>query len=155
MSFSDMVSDLERALGSDRAQIMILLNRSPATGYAKIIEIGKSVGAKYNVRLVVNFPERKRINEYAMYGRRDISVIIDKEKTRFVIPREQIKVEVARHISGARTEDAYMYEGKEGLKVFHDGGRIDILPHSFHVWCEFTPQVSAYCDWLMKNVYLI
>lgn len=153
MNFTGMVGDLQQALATDIAQIMILLKQSPATAYARIVEIGKSVGAKYGVNLVVNFPKREQINDYASYGHRDISIIIDREKTRFPIPREQIKAEAASRIPGARTEDAYMYEGKEGVKVFHDGGRIDILPHSLHVWCMFTPEVCSYCGWLMDNVY--
>jgi hypothetical protein len=46
-----------------------------------------------------------------------------------------------------------MYEDREGVKVFFDDGRIDILPHSLHIWCEFTEDVTAYCDWLLENVY--
>jgi len=61
------------------------------------------------------------------------------------------------------TEDAYMYEGKEGVKVFlgqaNEAGRkeerIDILPHSLHVWYEFTDKVTEFCDWLLENVYLV
>jgi len=33
--------------------------------------------------------------------------------------------------------------------------RIDILPHSLHVWYEFTDKVTEFCDWLLENVYLI
>lgn len=153
MSFTDIADDLQRALARDVAQILSLVRSSPATAYAKIVAIGEDVGAKHGVRLVVNFPKREQINDYKMYGRRDVSVIIDREKTRFPIRRDAIKAKAADLISGAKTEDAYMYEGKEGVKVFHDGGRIDILPHSLHVWCEFTPSVSAYCDWLLQNVY--
>lgn len=153
VNFINIVNDLQRALATDIAQIMILLKRSPALAYTRIVEIGECVGAKYGIKLIVNFPKREQINDYVMYGHRDISIIVNKEKTQFPISRQKIKAKVQDHIVGARTEDAYMYEGKEGVKVFHDGGRIDILPHSLHIWCEFTPEVSAYCDWLMQNVY--
>lgn len=155
MSFSQMVGELEGELTSNLAQIRLLLRRSPASAYARIVEIGSGVGARYGMKLIVNFPERERIHEHSMYGRRDVSIIVDREKTRFPISRSRIKDEAVRHLPGARAEDAYMYEGKEGVKVFHDGGRIDILPHSVHVWCEFTPQVRLYCDWLMENVYML
>lgn len=155
MSFEEIVKDLQQALAHDIAQIIILLKRSPATAYSRIVEIGEQVGSKYGVKLVVNFPKKEQIDNYAMYGKQDVSFIIDKEKTRFPIEREQIKTKAEQCIVGATTKDAYMYEGKEGVKVFHDGGRIDILPHSLHVWCEFTSEVSAYCDWLFENVYSI
>ena len=154
MNFTDITGELRRAFASDIAQITILLKRSPATAYSRMVEIGHDVGAKYGVKLVVNFPERGRINDTKMYGYRDISIIIDQEKTRFPIPREKIKAKAIECIQGARTEDAYMYEGKEGVKVFHDGGRIDILPHSLHIWCEFTPQINLFCNWLIEKVYL-
>ena len=46
-----------------------------------------------------------------------------------------------------------MYEGKEGVKVFFEKGRIDILPHSLHIWCKFTEKVTEFCDWLLEKVY--
>ena len=94
-------------------------------------------------------------SEFDMYGRRDISIIMDQSKTRFPIERELVKSTALEKIPRARTQDAYMYEGKEGAKIFHDGGRIDVLPHSLHIWCEFTPQVIEYCNWLMEKVYLL
>ena len=48
-----------------------------------------------------------------------------------------------------------MYEGKEGVKIFFENGRIDILPHSLHVWCKFSEKVTNFCDWLFENVYLL
>ena len=153
MGFADMATDLQRALASDMAQVRLLLLRNPAMAYARIVEIGEGVGKRHGVRLVVNFPGRDKITDYSMYGRRDLSVIVDRERTRFPIPRADVKAEAERRIGGSRTEDAYMYEGKEGVKVFHDGGRIDILPHSLHVWCELTPAVTSYCEWLMRHVY--
>ena len=110
---------------------------------------------KIDIKIIVNFPGRERINEFDMYGRRDISIIMDQSKTRFPIERELVKSTALEKIPRARTQDAYMYEGKEGAKIFHDGGRIDVLPHSLHIWCEFTPQVIEYCNWLMEKVYLL
>ena len=33
-------------------------------GYARIVEIGKEVGKKYNIKLIVNFPKEGRIEEF-------------------------------------------------------------------------------------------
>lgn len=152
MSFSALASDLQAALRKDMAQIRYAMSKSPARAYALINEKGRAVGAPRGVELVVNFPHDGKILEYEKYGARDLSLIIDKERTRFPVPREAIKREAAR-IDGASSEDAYMYEGKEGVRVRLPGGRIDVLPHSLHVWCEFGPQVSGFCDWLMREVY--
>jgi len=54
-----------------------------------------------------------------------------------------------------KTQDAYMYEDKEGVRVYTDSWKIDILPHSLHVWTEFDEGVTRLCDWLLEEVYLV
>lgn len=153
MSFADIASDLQSVLKSNLPQIRFLLKKNPAQGYSRITELGKDVGEKHGMKLIVNFPKKGRIEEFDMYGRRDLSLIMDMQKTRFPIERDIVKERAAQMFPGARIEDAYMYEGKEGVKVFLDGGRIDILPHSLHIWCEFGREVTEYCNWLLVNVY--
>ena len=153
MIFSEIVSDLQQQLKRDLAQIRFLLKKNPAIGYSKIVEIGKNVGKKYNINLVVNFPKEGRIEEYEMYGKRDLSLIIDYEKKRFPIDRNIIKEKAKEILQDIKIEDAYMYEDKEGVRVFTDEWKIDILPHSVHIWTEFDEKVTEFCDWLLENVY--
>jgi len=153
MIFSELTSDLQVQLKRDLAQIRFLLKKNQGTAYARIVEIGKEVGKKYNIKLVVNFPKEGRIDEFEMYGRRDLSLIIDYERKRFPIDRELIKQKAKEILVDVQTEDAYMYEDKEGVRVFTDNWKIDILPHSLHIWTEFNENVTAFCDWLMENVY--
>ncbi|NNL59263.1 MAG: hypothetical protein HKP31_07380 [Nitrosopumilus sp.] len=153
MLFSEIVEDLQKELKKELAQIVFLLKKNPALGYSRIVEIGKKVGKKYNIKLIVNFPKEGRIEEHDMYGKRDLSLIIDYEKTRFPIKREIIKQKALEFLGDVKTEDAYMYENKEGVRVFTDSWKIDILPHSVHIWTEFTENVTAFCDWLLENVY--
>ena len=151
--FSVIVSDLQNQLKRDLAQIRFLLKKNPAIGYSKIVEIGKNVGKKYNINLVVNFPKEGRIEEYEMYGKRDLSLIIDYEKKRFPIDRDIIKEKAKEILQDIKIEDAYMYEDKEGVRVFTDNWKIDILPYSVHIWTEFDEKVTKFCDWLLENVY--
>jgi len=153
MIFSELTSDLQAQLKRDLAQIRFLLKKNQGMAYARIVEIGKEVGKKYNIKLVVNFPKEGRIDEFEMYGRRDLSLIIDYDRKRFPIDRELIKQKAKEMLGDVQTEDAYMYEGKEGVRVFTDNWKIDILPHSIHIWTEFDENVTAFCDWLMDNVY--
>ena len=153
MIFSELTSDLQAQLKRDMAQIRFLLKKNQGTAYARIVEIGKEVGKKYNIKLVVNFPKEGRIDEFDMYGRRDLSLIIDYDRKRFPIDRELIKQKAKELLGDIQTEDAYMYEGKEGVRVFTENWKIDILPHSLHIWTEFNENVTAFCDWLMENVY--
>ena len=153
MIFTELTSDLQVQLKRDMAQIRFLLKKNQGMAYARIVEIGKEVGKKYNIKLIVNFPKEGRIDEFDMYGRRDLSLIIDYDRKKFPIDRELIKQKAKEILIDVQTEDAYMYEDKEGVRIFTDNWKIDILPHSLHIWTEFNENVTAFCDWLMENVY--
>ena len=153
MIFSELVSDLQDQLKKDLAQIRFLLKKNPASGYARIVEIGKEVGKKYNMKLIANFPKKGRIEEFDMYGKRDLSLIVDYDRKRFPIDREIIKQKAKEMLGDVQTQDAYMNEDKEGVRVFTENWKIDILPHSVHIWTEFDEKVTAFCDWLMENAY--
>ena len=153
MIFSELVADLQMGLKKDLAQIRFLLKKNPAMAYTRIVEIGKEVGKTYNIKLIVNFPKQGKIEEFEMYGKRDLSLIIDYDRKRFPIDREIIKQKAVEMLGDVKTEDAYMYENKEGVRVFTDNWKIDILPHSVHIWTEFNDKVTAFCDWLMENAY--
>ena len=153
MIFSELVSDLQSQLKKDMAQIVFLLKKNQGMGYSRIVQIGKEVGKKYNIKLIVNFPEKGRIEEFDMYGKRDLSLIIDYDRKTFPIDRELIKLKAKEILGDVQTEDAYMYENKEGVRVFTKNWKIDILPHSVHIWTEFDEKVTAFCEWLMENAY--
>jgi len=153
--FTELITDLQNELKKELAQIRFLLKKNPAMGYTRIVAIGKDVGKKYNVNLVVNFPERGRINEFEMYGKRDLSLIVDQSVKRFPIDRELIKQKAKAILGDVQTQDAYKYEDKEGVRVFTENWKIDILPHSVHIWTEFDEKVTAFCDWLMENAFLM
>lgn len=153
MIFSELVTDLQKELKANFAQIKFMLKRNPAMAYTKITQIGEGVGRKYNIKLIVNFPERGKIEEFDYYGKRDLSLIIDREKKRFPIDREIIKKKAGEIFGNIKVEDAYMYEGKEGVRVYSPGGKIDILPHSVHIWTVFDEKVTEFCNWLMEHVY--
>lgn len=153
MIFSKLTAELQKELKSNLPQIMMLLKNNPAMAYTRITEIGLGVGKKYNVQLLVNFPHENKINEFEYYGKRDLSIIVDMKKKSFPIERQIIKEKAREIFVDAQIDDAYMYEGKEGARVTFDGGRIDILPHSLHIWCVFDEKVTGFCDWLLANVY--
>ena len=153
MIFSELISDLQTELKKNMPQIRFLLKKNPGIGYTRIVEIGKEVGKKYKIKLIVNFPKEGRIEEFEMYGKRDLSLIVDYERKRFPIDREIIKEKAAEMLEDVQTQDAYMYENKEGVRVFTKNWKIDILPHSVHIWTEFDEKVTAFCNWLMENAY--
>ena len=156
--FKTITEDLQKTLKSNLPQIRFLLKKNPGMAYKEIGEIGKKVGKKYNIELLVNFPHEGKIDNFEMYGKQDLSLIIDMEKKRFPMNREIIKEKALEILGDIKTEDAYMYEDKEGVRIiFNDNiqDKIDILPHSLHIWYEFTQPVTEFCEWLLENVYLL
>ena len=156
--FKTITEDLQKTLKSNLPQIRFLLKKNPGMAYKEIGEIGKKVGKKYNIELLVNFPHEGKIDNFEMYGKQDLSLIIDMEKKRFPMDRNIIKEKALEILGDIKTEDAYMYEDKEGVRIiFNDNiqDKIDILPHSLHIWYEFTQPVTEFCEWLLENVYLL
>ena len=156
--FKTITKDLQKTLKTNLPQIRLLLKKNPGMAYKEIGEIGKNVGKKYNIELLVNFPHEGKIDNFEMYGKQDLSLIIDMEKKRFPFERGIIKQKAIELLGEIKTEDAYMYEDKEGVRIiFNDNiqDKIDILPHSLHIWYEFTQPVTEFCEWLLENVYLM
>ena len=156
--FKTITEDLQKTLKSNLQQIRFLLKKNPGMAYKEIGEIGKNVGKKYNIELLVNFPHEGKIDNFEMYGKQDLSLIIDMEKKRFPIDRSIIKQKAIELLGEIKTEDAYMYEDKEGVRIIFNNNiqdKIDILPHSLHIWYEFTQPVTEFCEWLLQNVYLM
>lgn len=156
--FKVITEDLQKTLKSNLPQIRFLLKKNPGMAYKEIGEIGKKVGKKYNIELLVNFPHEGKIDDFEMYGKQDLSLIIDMEKKRFPMDRSIIKEKASEILGDIKTEDAYMYEDKEGVRIIFNNNiqdKIDILPHSLHVWYEFTQPVTEFCEWLLENVYLM
>ena len=156
--FKTITEDLQKTLKSNLPQIRFLLKKNPGMAYKEIGEIGKKVGKKYNIELLVNFPHEGKIDNFEMYGKQDLSLIIDMQKKRFPMDREIIKEKALEILGDIKTEDAYMYEDKDVVRIiFNDNiqDKIDILPHSLHIWYEFTQPVTEFCEWLLENVYLL
>ena len=156
--FKIITEDLQKTLKSNLPQIRFLLKKNPGMAYKEIGEIGKQVGKKYDIELLVNFPHEGKIDDFEMYGKQDLSLIIDMEKKRFPMDRNKIKEKALEILGDVKTEDAYMYEDKEGVRIIFNNNiqdKIDILPHSLHVWYEFTQPVTEFCEWLLENVYLM
>ena len=153
MSFSVIIQDLQNELRSNMPQIRFLLKKSPALAFTTINEISTKVGKKYNLLLSINFPERGKIEDFESYGTENIGMIIDRFRKTFPIQRELIKSKAFEIFGNAQIQDAYMYEGKEGVRVALGSVRLDILPASLHVWGKFDEKVTEFCDWLLVNCY--
>jgi len=153
-AFSSLMDDLLYNIRRNRDSLAMALKRSPNLAYQKVNEMALFVGSRYNVDLQLHFPESSKISDVGSYGMENLGIVVDKFRKTFPVPREMVKVKAIELLgSEARPQDAYMYEGKEGVKVVMPGGRIEVLPGSVHFWCRIDEKVRSYADWLAENVY--
>jgi hypothetical protein len=153
MSFSQISSRLQEELKSSTPQIRFLLKKSPGLAFTTINEIATNVGKKYNIKVSLNFPERGKIEDYESYGTENIGFVFQRNSKSFPIPRDTIKSKATELLENVQIQDAYMYEGKEGVRVIDQNYRLDVLPASLHVWGKINGNIRNFCDWLFENCY--
>jgi hypothetical protein len=155
--FSSLISDLLNNINSNVQFFRTtLLKKNPALAYYKLNELTNFVGSRYKLKVEIHFPNSNKIYNFDEYGKENISIVIDKFRKTFPIQREIIKQKAVEFFKNANIVDAYMYEGKEGIKIiFNDDARsrIEILPGSFHLWVKIDKDVENFCNWLLENVY--
>ena len=151
--FSNLIDEFRTNINHNSGILDALLRKNSNIVYQKINELAKITGSRYNVNLQVHFPDSKKINDIDAYGTENIGIVVDKFRKTFPIPRETIKQRSVELLGNAYAQDAYMYEGKEGVKVIFEAGRIEILPGSIHLWCKIDEKIKNYGNWLMQNVY--
>ncbi len=153
MSFSSISAELRKEIVSNMPQIRVLLKKNPALAFTTINEIASDVGRKYGITLSLNFPQRGKIEDFESYGTENIGMVFQRNSKKFPIDRNLIKSKATETLDESETRDAYMYEGKEGVRVTLDNVRLDILPASLHIWGKFDNKVIEFCDWLLVNCY--
>jgi hypothetical protein len=151
--FSTIHSDLLYTLRYHRSELEKDLAKSPNLAYQQINQISNFVGSRFQISLQLHFPNSSKIRDVNSYGTENIGIVVDKFRKTFPISRETIKQKAEETLGVIKALDAYMYEGKEGLKIIMDSGRIEILPGSVHLWCNIDESVKSFMDWLMDEIY--
>src|ERR687888_1914368 len=150
--FSALIDDLKSNIYNNRNALKVILRKSPNSVYQQLNKLALFTGSRYNLSLQLHFPDSKKISDIDSYGTENIGIVVDKFRRTFPIPREEIK-RMATEVIGnnVQAHDAYMYEGKEGIKVILEKGRMEILPGSIHLWCKVDDEkIKSYVDWLMQ-----
>jgi len=157
--FTDLLLELKNNIDANIGFFQRTATQNPTLAYYKLNELSKFVGLRHGLVMEIHFPDRRKISDINRYGTENISLVFDKFRKTFPVARDQIKIQATKGLKGnLQIVDAYMYEGKEGLKVnFNDSesnnSRIDILPGSFHLWTKIDDQIQRFGDWLLSNVY--
>lgn len=153
--FSKILDDLKFNIDTNRSFFEKILKKNPSLVYSKINEIAQFVGSRYGIELRIHFPDPAKIYAVDFYGKENIGIVVDRFKKNFSLPREIIKTKAIETIPHATASDAYMYEGKEGVRISFKQGRIELLPGSIHIWCTLDKEIEDYINRLFKNVLAI
>jgi hypothetical protein len=153
-SFSELIEDLQSNLHHNLDSINSISYKSPSSLFKKLNELAAFTGSRHGLRLQLHFPDPRKIKDVESIGTENIGIVVDSLRKKFPIPREDIK-QKAFALLGAniQAQDAYMYEGKEGIRIIKENGTIEILPGSILLWCKLDERVKDFGDWLMCHVY--
>jgi hypothetical protein len=153
ITFSELIDELRSNVDNNR-DVFYALSNKPNLLYKKLTELASFTGSRHHVTLQLHFPDPRKIKDIDSYGTENISVVVDKFRKKFCVPKESIRRKAIDFLgTNIQILDAYMYEGKEGLRVITENGRIEILPGSVHLWCKVDKNMKKYVDWLMQIVY--
>jgi hypothetical protein len=152
MMFSKIIEDLKMNFNTNRNFFVKYSKSNPNMIYKKINDIAQFVGSRYGIDLKLHFPDPSKIYVLDSYGSENIGIVVDRFKKNFSISRELIKSKAIETIPGASVSDAYMYEGKEGVRILFNKGRLELLPGSIHIWSQIDKDVENYVNWILTNV---
>jgi len=152
MMFSKIIEDLKMNFNTNRNFFVKYSKSNPNMIYSKINDIAQFVGSRYGIDLKLHFPDPSKIYLLDSYGSENIGIVVDRLKKNFSISRELIKSKAIETIPGASVSDAYMYEGKEGVRKLFNKGRLELLPGSIHIWSQIDKDVENYVNWILTNV---
>ena len=142
-----IIHDLQKTLRERSGSIRGLDKMS---AFQAINQISAEVGRRHGVFLQVNFPVGQAI-DLENLGNRDLSILVYRDRKKFEGITEQDLKDACRKLSPVSFDDAGF--GWEGLRVKLASGRIDCLPGGVHLWCEITPAVLEFLDWLFVHGY--
>jgi len=80
-----------------------------------------------------------------------VSILVDKNRKKFEMITED-DVKLAIQPLSPQSFDAARF-GHEGFRANLPTGHIDCLPSGVHLWCNITPEVLDFLDWIFVNGY--
>ena len=153
MAFRMIVEELRANIDRNKAVIESSLKKNPAVVFSKVNEVARFVGRRHNMQIRLHFPDSTKIRETSAFGTENIGIVFDASRKSFPIPREEIKRKAEGLANFIEARDAYMYEGKEGVRILLKSGRLEIQPGAVHLWCKVDSEIANYVDWLMQYIY--
>jgi hypothetical protein len=146
-----IVQDLWNTLDRRQGEFETLWANHSLRGFEMINWIASEVGERWGVLIQINFPPGQERPPAAQIGRRNVSILVDKNRKQFEnVSGDDTKAAI-QSLNPESFDPARF--GHEGFRANLPSGRIDCLPSGVHLWCEITPNVLKFLDWLFVNGY--
>jgi hypothetical protein len=146
-----IVRDLWDTLDKRRGEFESLWQDRTLRAFETINWIASEVGERWGVLIQINFPPGQERPEAAHIGRRNVSILVDKNRKRFETITEKDIMQAIQPLS-PQSLDAARF-GQAGFRANLATGRMDCLPSGVHLWCDITPEVLEFLDWIFVKGY--
>ena len=146
-----IVRDLWDTLDKRRGEYGSLWQDRTLRAFETINWIASEVGERWGVLIQINFPPGQERPEVANIGHRNVSILVDKNRKTFETITEDDVKRAIQQLNPQSFDPARF--GHEGFRSNLPIGRIDCLPSGVHLWCNITPEVLDFLDWIFENGY--
>ena len=146
-----IVKDLWDTLDKRRGEYESYWQDRTLRAFEIINWIASEVGERWGVLIQINFPPGQERPEASRIGRRNISIIVDKNRKKFEAVTEDDIRKAIQPLTPQSLDPARF--GHEGFRANLSQGRIDCLSSGVHLWCPITPEVLDFLDWIFLNGY--
>lgn len=146
-----IVQDLWRTLDKRQREFETLWANQSLRSFEVINWIAAEVGDRWGMLIQINFPPGQERPPANRVGRKNISILVDKNRKKFENISED-DVKSALQSLNPRSFDPARF-GHEGFRANLPSGRMDCLPSGVHLWCDITPEVLKFLDWLFVSGY--
>ena len=146
-----IVKDLWDTLDRRRGEYESLWRDRTLRAFEIINWIASEVSERWSVLIQINFPPGQERPEAAVIGRRNLSILVDKNRKKFERVTEDEMNQAAQLLSPLSFDPARF--GHEGFRAKLASGLLDCLPSGVHLWCDITPIVLEFLDWIFVNGY--
>jgi len=146
-----IVKDLWDTLERRRGEYESLWQDRTLRAFEIINWIAGDVSERWGVLIQINFPPGQERPIVSQVGRRNLSILVDKTRKKFERVTEDEVNQAAQRLSPLSFDPARF--GHEGFRAKLASGLLDCLPSGVHLWCDITPEVLGFLDWIFENGY--
>ena len=146
-----IVKDLWDTLDERRDEFQSLWQDRTLRAFETINWIASEVGGRWGVLIQINFPPGQERPDVTRIGHRNLSILVNKNRKKFEsVTQDEVK-QAAQQMNPLSFDPARF--GHEGFRARIASGQIDCLPSGVHLWCNITPEVLDFLDWIFENGY--